>query len=398
MNGRPSGCLAGRGQWLPAPLLRIACLVAPSLTTFPLAIILTLQSSEKQVNAVAIKREETPIVLSIRFPHRDMALDVHEGECVALLEDSARSGLALLNALAGKTPFAPGRLYLDGCDVTDVPPAQRRIAWLDDPLPAPVWRSVLGQVLRALGPEPVHRADRYAAASQALQSAGWSGSLHTPLKRLNPDERRLLRLACALAENDRVLLLTSPLDGGMLTWLQQVGMSVMMLVDSLALATAAQRIAVMHAGGMDCVCTPGELAHRPASAYAARRAGQANMLRVRVVARGPGNRLALDLGGLTIPAQAEPPLPPLDTLAWLCVDPACVRVGRRMEGAFHLSAMVEEPQGSALFLRLPGGQRIIAQSAPTEPFRPGDRVCIRWDVSAACVLMDTTWSEEMISC
>lgn len=342
---------------------------------------------------MAIKWEETPIVLSIRFPHQDMALDVHEGECVALLEDSTRSGLALLNALAGKTSFAPGRLYLDGCDVTDLPPAQRRIAWLDDPLPAPAWRSVLGQVLRALGPEPVRRADRHAAASQALRSAGWRGSLHTSLKRLNPDERRLLRLACALAANDRVLLLTSPLDG-----VQQMGMTVVMLVDSLASAAAAQRIAVMHAGGMDCVCTPGELAHCPASAYAARRAGQANMLRVRVAARGPGNRLALDLGGLTIPAQAEPPLPPLDALAWLCVDPAGIRVSRRMEGAFHLSAMVEEPQGGTMLLRLPGGQRIIAQDVPAEPFRPGDRVCVRWDASAAHVLMDTTWSEEMISC
>lgn len=350
------------------------------------------------MNVVAARREEIPVVLSIHFPRQDVVLDIREGECVALLEDGARSGLALLDALAGKTAFAPGRLYVDGQDVTDMPPAQRPIACVDDPLAIPAWRSAHGYMLRAMGPEPADRRERREAANQLLQAVEWHRATHAPLMRVTAEEQRLLRLACALASGVRVLLLTHPLPDGQLAWLCQVGIAVVMLVDSLAAAGAAHRVAVMHAGGIDCVASPRNLAHAPLSAYAARRAGRVNMLRVRVAARGPGKRLALDLDGLIIPAQAEMAMPPLDTLAWLCVDPADIRVSRRMEGAFHLSAVAEGRQEGGVGLRLPGGQRIVAQAAVGECPRPGERVCVRWDIAAARVLWDSIDDEEMISC
>ncbi len=57
----------------------------------------------------------------------DFSLEVGSGEFVSLLGPSGSGKTTLLNLIAGTTRPTSGRILIDGVDVTDVPPSQRKL-------------------------------------------------------------------------------------------------------------------------------------------------------------------------------------------------------------------------------------------------------------------------------
>ena len=54
-------------------------------------------------------------------------LQVAEGECVALLGPSGCGKTTTLRVLAGLDPLSTGRIVLDGHDISQIAPGQRRV-------------------------------------------------------------------------------------------------------------------------------------------------------------------------------------------------------------------------------------------------------------------------------
>ena len=59
---------------------------------------------------------------------RPTTLDVRRGEFLTLLGPSGSGKTTLLNMIAGMTGATTGRIWIDGRDVTAVPPSKRRMS------------------------------------------------------------------------------------------------------------------------------------------------------------------------------------------------------------------------------------------------------------------------------
>src|ERR1700712_1311710 len=81
------------------------------------------QTSKKvllKVDRVTKKFDETTAV-------DDVSLEIHQGEIFALLGGSGSGKSTLLRMLAGFERPTDGRIFLDGVDITDMPPYERPI-------------------------------------------------------------------------------------------------------------------------------------------------------------------------------------------------------------------------------------------------------------------------------
>ena len=76
-----------------------------------------------------IRVEDLAIVLP-GFALEDINLQVDPGEAFALLGPTGAGKTLLLEAIIGVVPVTRGRILIDGCDMTGLPPERRRIGIL----------------------------------------------------------------------------------------------------------------------------------------------------------------------------------------------------------------------------------------------------------------------------
>ena len=321
-------------------------------------------------------------------------LEIAEGEFFALLGGSGSGKSTLLRIIAGFETPDSGRLMLDGRDMAATPPWARPVNMMFQSyalFPHMTVTQNIGYGLRRAAVPKPEAAQRIAAA---LAMVGLEGLDRRRPHQLSGGQRQRVALARSLVMRPRLLLLDEPLgalDAGLrertgfeLRALQrETGAAFVMVTHDQEEALAlADRVALLDGGRIAQVGAPREIYERPASRFAARFLGAANVLDGRAAA----GRFDCEQAGITFAGEIPP-----GTVA-VALRPERIRVAAGAEGPNTARGTVEDVafrgDDSLLLVRLPGGVslRVAHGEERGAPPGRGAEVDLAWEAGDVVAL------------
>ena len=257
--------------------------------------------------SVRVSLDDVRVVLGGAEILHGVSLDLAPGEFLTLLGPSGSGKTTTLNVVAGLVPTVAGDVRFDDTSVVDRPSQDRDIGMVFQSYALFPHMTVGGNIEFALHARKVPRSERRAIAERALELVQLPGMHGRPIASLSGGQQQRVALARALAPNPSVLLLDEPLaalDKQLRELMQveikriqrEVGVTTVAVThDQTEAMTMSDRVAIMREGVIEQLDTPEMLYRRPATVFAARFLGEANLLPV-----GEGR-----LAGFDMPVQAR---------------------------------------------------------------------------------------------
>ena len=225
---------------------------------------------------------------------RDLNLQVHEGECVALLGPSGCGKSTALRLIAGLERQDEGTIELDGARLDTIPAERRRIAMVFQSyalFPHLSVRENLNLGLKIRGVAPAQRQQRI---DSVLNTVRLKEMADRRPQQLSGGQRQRVALARALLRDPRVYLLDEPMSNLDAQLRDELRPELRQLIlqgsqpvvyvthDQQEAMALANRIAVLKGGCIEQIGTPEELYKTPASCFVASFIGrpQINLLNV----------------------------------------------------------------------------------------------------------------------
>jgi ABC-type Fe3+/spermidine/putrescine transport system ATPase subunit len=330
----------------------------------------------------------------------DVSLRISDGELVTLLGPSGCGKTTLLRIVAGFVRPSEGRLLLQGRDVTRVPPHRRPVNMVFQRAALFPHLDVFENVAFGLriGGTPKHEVP--ARVTEALRLVRLVGFERRRAHELSGGQLQRVALARALVNRPRVLLLDEPLaaldlrirlemEAELRRVHRETGATFVYVTHDQGEALAlSDRIVVFDQGRVEQVGTPDDIYRHPATPFAARFVGDANVLPVEIVERN-GETATVDLAGTRLLAPCEASLS--TGPGWLVVRPEVVRLAagpaERMRGVVRDVAF--RGSGFACHLDVEGLAEPLKAELSADTGRPpelGTAVGIAWDPAAVCLL------------
>jgi ABC-type sulfate/molybdate transport systems ATPase subunit len=143
----------------------------------------------------------------------EASFQVQSSERVAIVGRSGAGKTTLLRVLAGLEKVDHGKLYLDGQEITHLPPQERQIGYLFQDQALFSAMNVIENVAFGLKVRGMERAEREAKAESWLKRIGLADRAKNSVDRLSGGEKQRVALARALIIAPRLLLLDEPFTG-----------------------------------------------------------------------------------------------------------------------------------------------------------------------------------------
>ncbi len=225
----------------------------------------------------------------------DVSLDIFKGELFGLLGGSGCGKTTLLRMLAGFETPTSGSIFIDGADMTHVPPYERPVNMMFQSYALFPHMSVEKNIAYGLKRDGVNRSEISDRVAEMLKMVELSEFGRRKPSQLSGGQRQRVALARALVKRPKVLLLDEPLAALDKRLREQTQFELMNIQDQLGVTfvvvthdqeeamTLSTRIAVMDAGRFIQIGEPAEIYENPASSFIANFIGSANLLPAKIV-------------------------------------------------------------------------------------------------------------------
>ena len=242
-------------------------------------------------------------------------LKIAPSEFTTLLGPSGCGKTTLLNLVAGFLEADGGEIFIEGARVTGTPAHRRKIGMVFQNYALFPHMSVAGNIAYGLKTRGLPKAEIARRVDEALVLVKLNGFADRKPRHLSGGQQQRVALARALVIRPKVLLLDEPfsaldknLRGAMQVELKQiqrnVGVTTIFVThDQGEALSMSDRIAVMSAGCIRQVGTPGDVYRRPADSFVASFVGDVNVLAGRLTERR-GNTAGVLIGGLHVDVPA----------------------------------------------------------------------------------------------
>jgi putrescine transport system ATP-binding protein len=339
----------------------------------------------------------------------DVSLDIYRGEFFSLLGSSGCGKSTLLRMLAGFERPTTGRLWIDGVDVTAMPPYKRPVNMMFQSYALFPHMSVERNVAFGLRQEGLPRAEIHERVAQVLELVRLQGLARRKPEQLSGGQRQRVALARCLVKQPKLLLLDEPLGAldkklrehtqfELVNLQERLGITFIMVThDQEEAMTMSSRMAVMDAGRIIQVGTPAHIYEYPATRFVADFVGAANLFDGRVESSEDGIvRVRVADVATLFTTHYDKPLA-TGTEVTVALRPEKVRVLIEDDGAEanRLRGVVAEigylGDISIYHIRLESGRTVQAQLTNREraagaQWTWDQQVCLGWSEGSAVLL------------
>jgi len=268
----------------------------------------------------------------------NVSLDIQQGEIFCLLGGSGSGKTTLLRMLAGfETPSA-GRIYIDGQDMSTIPPYERRVNMMFQSYALFPHMTVEKNVAFGLEQEKLGKEAIRARVNEILDIVKMTSFTARKPHQLSGGQRQRVALARALVKRPKLLLLDEPLAAldrklrehtqfELINIQKRLGVTFIVVThDQEEAMTLSSRMGVMNHGKIAQVGTPAAIYESPATKFVADFIGSVNMFEGRVLAEGAGRIQSDELG--CVIAVDRPLKCARNATVWTAVRPEKINMSR----------------------------------------------------------------------
>ncbi len=212
----------------------------------------------------------------------NISLTAEEGRFLVLLGPSGCGKSTTLRAMAGLEPVSAGRILIGGEDVTNLPPAKRRLSMVFQSYALFPHLSTAENIVFGLKVRKVNGGERDRRLAQVAELVGLSELLDRRPSQLSGGQRQRVALARAIIAENRICLMDEPLSNldaklrhdmrvEIRNLQQRLGMTVVYVThDQTEAMSMADKVVLMRDGHIAQEGTPEDLYANPATTFAAR--------------------------------------------------------------------------------------------------------------------------------
>lgn len=270
----------------------------------------------------------------------NVSLNVFRGEIFCLLGGSGCGKTTLLRMLAGFEQPTSGRIWIDGADMSDVPPYERPVNMMFQSYALFPHMTVEQNIAFGLKQERLPRAEIATRVAEMLAIVKLDQFAARKPHQLSGGQRQRVALARSLVKRPKVLLLDEPLGAldkklrehtqfELVNIQERLGVTFIVVThDQEEAMTLASRIGVMNQGRIVQVGTPHDIYEFPSNRFVAEFIGNVNMFEGRIVEDEPDHVLiqSEELGGQIYVGHGVSTAP--DAIAWTAVRPEKMQLTR----------------------------------------------------------------------
>jgi len=223
-----------------------------------------------------------------------VSLEIKKGEFFSLLGPSGCGKTTMLRLAAGFEEPDAGRVFLDGRDITDLPPDRRKVNTIFQSYALFPHMTVRDNIGFGLSIAKRPKAEIRAEVDRMLELIRMTGEAAKKPDQLSGGQKQRVAVARALVNKPDVLLLDEPLAALDLKLRQKMLIELDLIHDEVGITflyvthdqaeamSLSDRIAVMSGGRIEQIGSPAEIYESPRTSFVAAFIGDTNFLEGRV--------------------------------------------------------------------------------------------------------------------